>query len=96
MKQGLASRVVAHHAMQHGGGAESGQVGRDVGGATRDGVLVHDGHDRDRRLGRDSFHIAHEVAVEHDIPDHQDHGFGDGVEERLEALATERMQGLSH
>ena len=72
LTDGGAIPIVSHHPDQMTGGAERRHVGRDVGGATQLGLAVPDGHDRHRRLGRDPFGVADEIAVDHDVADHHD------------------------
>ncbi len=56
-------------------------VGYHVARSPRMQALTRDPHDRDRCFGRDALHLAPDVTVEHQIPDHQNVQVGEAAEQ---------------
>ena len=75
-----ARRVVADDAGEAHLGAEGSEVADDIAGAARHPRFPLDLEHRHRRLGRDAFDGAIDVAVEHDVADAADPNAGDGIE----------------
>ena len=82
--------VVAAKAKQGRLCAKAGDVHRNIGCAP--GLLgaMRGPHDRDGRFGRDSFHVAPDVAVEHDVANNQHSGIApvtlDELDDAVEIL----------
>ena len=64
-------RVAAPEAAQEGLAAEAREVHGDVGCTAGSLVPLGMPKDRNRGLGRDALYVAVDVAVEHDVADHQ-------------------------
>ena len=69
----LARVIRPGQADQHSLGAERGHVLRHIARAPRHATAPFGPQHGDRRLGRDPVHLAHDVAIQHDIAEHQ-HG----------------------
>ncbi len=63
--------VVAPEAGEKGLAAEAGEVHGDVGRAAGALIALRVAEHRHRSLGRDALDVAVDVAVEHDVADHQ-------------------------
>ena len=65
---------------------------RDVASAAEGVAPIADADDRDGRFRRDALDVAAEVHVEHRITDHGDAPVGGGMQERDEAVSSERTR----
>ena len=68
-----------------GFGAERAQVRSDVAGAAERAALALDLDHRNRRLGRDAVDAAPQVAVEHQVAEHQQAATREACDQRVKA-----------
>lgn len=94
--QDLSGGIVAPDPYERGSSAQRRDIRGNIRCSTGGVPLFGDGDDWDRGLRRNSFHIAEEVAVKHQVTHDQDVDVSHRLKQLAEALAAEGVEDVGH